>query len=93
MQVKIASMGGGGAGGAPRQKAAPRSKNQPLQVDTPERQGPFYETAGGIPVDKPFYRKKISVKDYIKMRRDEQKNDPTSYRLGEVLPMNASPES
>lgn len=76
-------------GGAPQQpRAAPSLKqqiNQPLEVNTPERQGPFHATAGGIPVDKPFYRKKISVKDYISMRKKEQREAGISYRIGEVI--------
>lgn len=89
MKMKIAGMGMGGSGGmAPAQRRAapaPKQKEQPLQVDEPDRQGPFYTTAGGIPVDKPFYRKKLSVKDYIAMRKDQRKNDPENYRLGGVI--------
>lgn len=67
---------------APRQKAL---RKQPVRVDDDGREGPFYETAGGIPVDKPFYRKKMSVKDYIAMRKTERENDPENYRIGEVI--------
>ncbi len=72
---------------SPRQKVL--KKQQPIRVDDEGREGPFYETAGGIPVDKPFYRKKMSVKDYIAMRKQERANDPESYRIGEVI----TPES
>lgn len=87
MQVRLAGAGMG-MGGAPQTRAAPSLKqqlNQPLEVNTPERQGPFHATAGGIPVDKPFYRKKISVKDYISMRKKEHLEAGVNYRIGEVI--------
>lgn len=67
---------------APRQKAL---RKQPVRVDKDGREGPFYETAGGIPVDQPFYRNKMSVEDYIAMRKKDREQDPENYRIGEVI--------
>ncbi len=72
--------------GVSPQRAAPNVvRERPAPVSTGDREGPFYETAGGIPVSKPFYRNKISIEDYLEMRKKEYGEDLKDYRLGEVI--------
>jgi len=72
--------------GVSPQRVSPRvAKERPMPVNTKDREGPFYETAGGIPVSKPFYRNKISIEDYLEMRKKEYGEDLKDYRLGEVI--------
>lgn|GEM_PF-6224456 len=82
MEISLRATGIAPSSAASKQKAL---RKQPIRVDEDGREGPFYETAGGIPVERPFYRKKMNVKDYIAMRKQERANDPESYRIGEVI--------
>ncbi len=79
------ALAGAQMGISPHRPAPQVAQERPMPVNTDEREGPFYETAGGIPVSKPFYRNKISIDDYVSMRRKEYGEDLQVYRLGKVI--------
>lgn len=72
--------------GIPTRRTTPQEvRDRPIPVNTKEKEGPFYETAGGIPVSKPFYRKKVSIDDYVSMRKREYGESLKTYRLGKII--------